>query len=327
MGHNVIGYLPAAESGEPTEEVLVLGAHYDHLGRGRHGNSLARKGEEGEIHHGADDNASGVAAILAAGTELVAATRSHDVVLAFWSGEEIGLLGSSAFLRDGEEVIEPGRILAYLNLDMVGRLRENRLNLQATGSSSAWPKLIERANVAAGFDLRTQSDPYVPTDALVFYQKRVPTLFLFTGSHDDYHRPSDVAGQIDYEGLERISRFTSTLAMRIDSMPERPDYVEVEATPGRGGDRDSLRAYTGTIPDYATEVQGLRLSGVASGGPADAAGLRAGDVIVEFAGQTISNIYDYTYALDAVKIDVPVKVVCMRDGEKLEFTVVPSARP
>lgn len=327
QGHNVVGLLPAAASdpgAAPDRPTIVLGAHYDHLGYGRHGNSLARKGEEGQIHYGADDNASGVAAVLAVGARLAAQPLAHDVVLGLWSGEELGLLGSSAFLKS-EQV--PEQIWAYLNLDMVGRMTDNRLNLQATGSSSVWPGLIERANVAAGFDLRTQDDPYVPTDALVFYQSKTPTLHFFTGSHEDYHRPTDLPDKIDYEDLERIVHFTGDVVLRLDRLESAPDYVEVEATPGRGGDRDGLRAYTGTIPDYATEVEGLRLSGVASGGPADLAGLQEGDVIIEFAGRPISNIYDYTYALDTVKIGKPVKVVCRRDGERLEFEIVPTARP
>jgi hypothetical protein len=328
QGRNVVGYLPATgDGGRPVgaKPFLVLGAHYDHLGFGKHGNSLARKGEEGEIHCGADDNASGVAAVLAVAARLSAEPHSHGIVFGLWSGEELGLLGSSGFVN-GKHVT-PERIAAYLNFDMVGRMKDNRLNLQAVGSSSVWPQLIEKANVAAGFDVRMQEDPYLPTDALVFYQAGVPTLAFFTGSHDDYHRPTDVADRLNYEDLQRVAGFATTLVLRLDRLEEPPDYVEVEATPQKGGDRDSLRAYTGTIPDYATEVEGLRLSGVASGGPADRAGLREGDVIVEFAGREIGNIYDYTYALDTVKIDQPVKVICIRDGERLEFTITPTPRP
>ncbi len=320
-GHNVVGYLPATEEGR----LVVLGAHYDHLGRGLHGNSLARKGEEGEIHHGADDNASGVAAVLAAGARLAPLPRRHAVVLALWSGEELGLLGSAAFVKG--EWIRAERIAAYLNFDMVGRMQDNRLNLQAVGSSGVWPRLIERTNAPLGFDVRTQKDPYLPTDSLVFYQARVPTLGFFTGSHEDYHRPTDRAERVNYEDLARVARFAAALTRGLDGLEQPPSYVEVEATPQRGGDRDRLRAYTGTIPDYGSEVDGLRLSGVAAGGPADRAGLRAGDVIVEFAGRRIGNIYDYTYALDTVKTDQPVRVVCLRNGERLEFTVVPTARP
>ena len=185
--HNVIGML-AAEEGDKRPYV-ILGAHYDHLGRGRHGNSLAKRDEAGQIHPGADDNASGVAAVLESAVQLAAKPRRGPVILAFWSGEEYGLLGASAFLRDG--VVAPESIAAYLNFDMVGRVRENRLNLQGVGSSPVWGRLIEQSNVVVGLDLQTQSDPYLPTDASAFYLKGVPIVGFFTGGHEEYHRPAD----------------------------------------------------------------------------------------------------------------------------------------
>ena len=331
-GVNLIGYLPANHNGEggaedgglPAEPWIVLGAHYDHLGRGNHGNSLAGKEAAGEVHHGADDNASGTAALLAAGRRLAGGERRRHVALALWSGEELGLLGSSDFVDDG--TLPGDQIAAYLNFDMVGRLRDNALTLQAVGSSPAWRPLIERANVPAGFDLTLQDDPYLPTDSASFNRIEVPTLAFFTGSHEDYHRPSDTAEKLDYEGIERIAGFAAAIAGRLAAEPEPPVFAVVERKRSAGGDRDTLRAYTGTIPDYTTEVEGLRLSGVIAGGPADQAGLTAGDVIVGFGGQTIANIYDYTYALDAVKIGVPVEVVVLRGGERVELEMTPRAR-
>jgi C-terminal processing protease CtpA/Prc len=190
-----------------------------------------------------------------------------------------------------------------------------------------WPGLIERTNVPVGFDAHLQQDPYLPTDSTMLYQAEVPTLNLFTGSHEDYHRPSDVPSKIRWDDLERVATFTARMVANLDALDERPEWVEVERTPARGGDRDSVRAYTGTIPDYATEVAGLRLSGVIPGGPAAKAGLREGDVIVELGGRTIANIYDYTFALDAVKIDQPTKVVFVRDGERQEVEIIPTSRP
>lgn len=324
-GHNVIGYLPPSSERPAGAAVVMLGAHYDHLGRGRHGNSRANKNESGQIHHGADDNASGVATVLAAGLQLARRQRERGVVLAFWSGEELGLLGSSDFIKSGALPVD--RIAAYLNFDMVGRMRDDRLNLQGAGSSTVWPRLIEQANVASGLDVRTQSDPYLPTDASVLYLAQVPVLSFFTGSHDDYHRPTDRAEGVNYEGLEQIAGFAARFAARLVALEDPPEYVQVQRSRESTGSRDSVRAYTGTIPDYATEVEGLQLSGVIEGGPADLAGIRAGDVIVEFAGRQIANIYDYTYALDAVKVDQPVRVVCMRDDERMEFTITPTSRP
>ena len=324
VGRNLLALLPGSGTRGLARPAVVLGAHFDHLGRGGGGNSLAKKEEAGGIHYGADDNASGVAAVLETARALAAPERRRDLVVALWSGEELGLLGSSAFVR--EAVVPTDRIAAYVNLDMVGRMQENKLSIQAMGSSSVWPALVERVNVPVGFDVRAQDDPYLPTDSTSFNQAGVPTLNLFTGGHEDYHRPSDVAERINYDDLARVTRFATLLVGRLLEADEPPDFVRVEPRVEQGGGRDTLRAFTGTVPDYTTEVEGLRLSGVIGGGPADEAGLREGDVIVEFAGQKITNIYDYTYALDAVKIGVPVQVVVLREGERLEVTITPRAR-
>lgn len=323
QGFNVAGYWPG--TGDDLDKPWVLlGAHFDHLGRGGGGNSLAGKDEQGQIHHGADDNASGTAAVLEAARRLTETPTRRSVAVAFWSGEELGLLGANAFLE--ASVLDPDSLAAYINLDMVGRPKENKLTLQATGSSDVWPRLVEQSNVPVGFSLNLNEDPYLPTDSSAFNQRSVPTLNFFSGSHEDYHRPSDTADKIRYEDLERIARLAASITRRVADLDDAPVFVKVEPKRQEGGDRDTVRAFTGTIPDYATEVEGLLLSGVIEGGPADEGGIRGGDVIVEFAGQTIANIYDYTYALDAVKIDVPVDVVVLRDGERIELTITPRAR-
>lgn len=326
---NVVALLPPAATNR-VDEYVVIGAHYDHIGYGEIG-SLAKKGEEGEIHNGADDNASGTAAVMELTAALAEARRQNPaafkrgVIVGFWSGEELGLIGSSHFVDHPPVPLE--HMIAYLNFDMVGRLRDKQLILQGVGSSQAWRKLIEKRNVAAGFDLALQNDPYLPTDATAFYPKGVPVLSFFTGSHDDYNRPTDDPENLNYEGLDRIAEFARLIILDLLKSDERPDYVKVERSGPPGGAREALRAYLGTIPDYATEgVEGVKLSGVRAGGPANKAGLRGGDVIVEFAGQKITNIYDYTYALDAVKIGEPVQVVVLRDGKRVTLTVVPEAR-
>jgi hypothetical protein len=322
-GHNVLAMLPGAEPDAAKPYVLV-GAHYDHLGRGGGGNSLARKEEAGGIHHGADDNASGAAAVLEVARGLAGVRHDRHVVLALWSGEELGLLGSSAFVQSG--LIPSDQVAAYLNMDMVGRMQDNKLTAQSVGSSPVWPRLLEQANVPVGFDLVTQDDPYLPTDSAAFYNAKVPALQLFTGSHVDYHRPSDVAEKINYQDLERVARFATLVTHRLADLDEAPEYAVVERKRAEGGGRDAVRAFTGTIPDYTTEVEGLRLGGVMAGGPADEAGLREGDVIVRFGGATITNIYDYTYALDAVKVGVTVEVIYLRDGEQRTTTITPRSR-
>ena len=179
--------------------------------------------------------------------------------------------------------------------------------------------------MAAGFQLTLQEDPYLPTDTTALYPKGVPVLAFFTGGHDDYHRPTDKPDTLNYDGTERIARLARGILLDLEKA-ERPAYAQVARKDVGGGSRESLRAYLGTIPDYATEVQGVKLSGVRAGGPADQAGLKGGDVIVEFAGTKIVNIYDYTYAMDAVKIGQPVTVVVLRNGDRVSLTVTPEAR-
>ena len=324
-GFNVVGYLPATARIALPKPWVALGAHYDHLGRGSHGNSLATKEDAGKIHYGADDNASGTAAVLAAGRELAKKRmRSRHVLLGFWSAEEIGLIGSNAFVTTPP--VPNDQLAAYFNFDMVGRMQDNKLTVQAVGSSPGWRPLIERANVAAGFDLVLQDDPYQPTDVASFNQASVPSLAFFTGTHVDYHKPSDTADKINYEDLDRVVDFAVALASRVGDQPDVLAFAKVQQLQDSGGGRAGVRIFTGTIPDYATDVKGLLLGGVIGGGPAEQAGLQKGDVIVQIGEQTIANIYDYTYALEALKVNVAVKLVYMRGTERKETTLTPSAR-
>jgi Peptidase family M28/PDZ domain/PA domain len=325
---NVIGILPPSDSiaRAPPQYVLV-GAHYDHLGHGEVG-AMKRKGEETSIHYGADDNASGAAVVLGMAETLAVQRKNNPggergLIFAFWSGEEIGLIGSSFYAQHPD--VGRDQIVAYLNFDMVGRLRENRLNIQGIGSSSGWKKLLEKRNVAAGFQLVLQDDPYLPTDSMAFYLKGIPFMNFFTGSHEDYHRPTDTADTLSYEGLERITHFACALASDLTGAATRPDFVKVERSSPEGA-RENLRVYIGSIPDYTSEISGVKLAGIRGDSPADRAGLKAGDVIIEFAGQKITNIYDYTYALDSAKIGQPVKVVIQRDGHPQTLSVIPEAR-
>ena len=322
-GHNVIGYLPPTREPADDAAYVLLGAHYDHLGHGRGGDSLARGDEAGQIHNGADDNASGVAAVLAAGARLAAVERSRGIILALWSGEELGLLGSADFVAQAP--VPMGDIVAYLNFDMVGRLRDNALTLQAIGSSSIWTDLVTELNERSGFDLSLVPDPYLPTDVRSLNGAEVPSLNFFTGSHEDYHRPTDDAHTINYGGLDRIVELATAVAADLLVRPDAPDFVRVEEVQQRGGGA-TMRIFTGTIPDYSQNVEGLAISGVVGGGPADEAGLEGGDVIVGLAGRTVTNIYDYMYALDLLKVGEPTEVVVLRDGERVALELVPRVR-
>ena len=322
-GYNVIGWLPPTRAAEIDKPYLLLGAHYDHLGRGRGGDSLARDEEVGQIHNGADDNASGVAAVLAVGEHLVGVERDRGVILAFWSGEELGLLGSDDFVE--RPPVPAGDIAAYMNFDMVGRLRENTVTVQAVGSSSIWTGLVEELNEPVGLDLSFVSDPYLPTDVQSLNAAEVPSLNFFTGSHEEYHRPSDDADTINYEGITSIVDLASAVAANLALRPEPPDFVRVEREDQQGG-AAMMRIYTGTIPDYTQETEGLALSGVVAGGPAAEAGLEEGDVIVSLAGREVGDIYDYMYALDLLRVGQAAEVTVVRNGERITLALIPRAR-
>lgn len=316
---NVIGVVSGMSG-----EFVMVGAHFDHLGHGDGADSRQTSDEQGQIHHGADDNASGVSAVLELASAWAKAQKpKRGILFAFWSGEEMGLLGSSYFVEHSPLPLT--NIVAYLNFDMVGRVATNRVIIQGAGSSSYWKKEIERRNIPAGFDIVLQDDPYLPSDSTAFYPKGIPILAFFTGSHDDYHRPSDTADKLNYPGIERVTKLANSILRDLASAETRPDYLKVDRT-SAPGNRDALRVYLGTVPDYATEVKGVKLSGVRGGSPAEKGGLKGGDIITEFAGQKIANIYDYTYALDAAKIGQPLKIVVNRDGRDVEVTVTPEAR-
>ncbi len=321
-GHNVVAYLPPTMDQSVEKPYVLMGAHYDHLGRGDQ-SSLAKADEAGDIHNGADDNASGVAAVLSAGAELARQDRARGVILAFWSGEEIGMLGSADFVDNSPVGMD--QIAAYVNFDMVGRMRDNKLTVQALGSSTIWPDLVEEINESFDFDLQPVSDPYLPTDAMSLNLAEVPTLALFTGSHEDYHRPTDDADTVNYPDLERVASYGAAVAARLVNAPTPPDFIRVERIAQQGG-QSAMRIFTGTIPDYSSEVDGLLLSGVMGGGPAEKAGLQEADIIIELAGQSVANIYDYMFALDLLKVGQPAAVVFMRGDERLETELVPRAR-
>jgi Zn-dependent M28 family amino/carboxypeptidase len=325
---NVLAFLPSSNDSSSAEYVLV-GAHYDHLGYGESSSSRMTKEEAGQIHNGADDNASGVGAVLEIASALAEEQKRNPevfrrgVIFAFWSGEELGLLGSSHFAE--KPTLNLSNVVAYVNFDMVGRLRDNKLTLQGIGSSAIWRRLIEKRNVAAGFNLVLQEDPYLPTDVTALYPKQIPVISFFTGSHENYHRPTDDTETLNYEGMEKIAQLARGLVLDLIKDPARPDYVKVMGG-SSGGSRDNLRVYLGTVPDYTSEVSGVKLSGVRAGSPADKAGLKGGDVIVEFAGLKIANIYDYTYALDAAKIGQEVEMAVLREDKKVTLKVTPEAR-
>ena len=367
-GRNVLGRLQVAD--QMAHEVVVVGAHIDHLGASAGGNSLARDDESDQIHFGADDNASGVAALLQM-AEALAARRDagnlkaeRDIVFAAWSGEELGLLGSTHYVNELEKMFSQhaaaasgpeakdttkkdngsnsvsGKksatdelntgglhlyIAACLNMDMVGRLQE-KLVLQGIGSSGDWKPLIEQINIAAGIPLTLQDDSYIPTDASVFFLHGVPILSAFTGNHGEYHTPRDTPEKLNYEGISEVAKLMTAVCVDLIGDRRMPKYVMQEKQANQGV-RASLRAYLGTVPDYTQpDIVGVLLGGVAKNGPASKGGVKGGDIIVELAGKKIENIYDYTYAIEALKIGQEVTMVVKRGAEKVSLKLIPGSR-
>lgn len=321
---NVIGILPGADPALGRENIVV-GAHYDHLGFGHYG--TLDSSTEGQIHHGADDNASGTVVLLHVARQLA---RSHPkpartIVIVAFSGEEVGLLGSRHYVERPPFPLSTTK--AMLNLDMVGRLRDNRLTVFGTRSASELSGIINDAARPLGLKI-VESDRLGRSDQLSFYNKKIPSVHFFTGTHPDYHRPSDTWDKLNAEGMVRVSDLvTATVqkladtreAMIFVSLPSRPPTARNEPSRGYG-------AYLGTIPDFGDNVDGVRLAGVTAGSPADLAGLREGDIIVGFAGNKIHDLEDLVKLLRAKKPGDEVKIIVLRAGVTLGLKTTLRAR-
>jgi len=328
---NVIGLLPPVGEGPIADQYIMVGAHYDHIGRGDGLGSRAIAGEEGGIHNGADDNASGVSTLLEIADAMAKARRSADgstqrrgVVFACWSGEELGVTGSTHFSSHAPFPL--GQIAAYVNFDMVGRLRDGKLILQATGSSPGWARLVERVNVRQPLGVILQADPYLPTDTHAFYPAGIPVLSLFTGVHDNYNRPADDADTLNYAGMEHVAKFAMHLVKDLADRPDRLVYATTKRAAPKGSSR-GRRLYTGTVPDFAAgDVGGMRISGAQGGSPAEKAGLKAGDIIIKMAGHKIASLQDYATVLKALKAEEAVEIVVKRDGKEVPLSITPTVR-
>jgi len=352
---NVVGILPGNDP-KFKDEVIVIGAHYDHLGRGGEG-SLAPR--EGEIHHGADDNASGTAGLLELARLFSTQTPKprRTIVFIAFSGEEEGLLGSDYYVN--HPIVPLANTVAMINMDMIGRLKDRKLIIGGVGTASGWRDIIatndlESRSIAlaelndpnrtAGkityvigsdgrpssaivhapeFDLTLNEDGFGPSDHSSFYSKQIPVLFFWTGNHEDYHKPSDTADKINYEGEARIVAFVERIIRDIDQSDQRPTYTLAKSDPQQ---RTGFRVYLGTIPNYADSNDGLKLDGVRDDSPAAKAGLKAGDKVVKLAGRDVKNVYDYTYALGEMKGGQEYEVVVLRDGQRLTMKITPETR-
>lgn len=328
---NVVARLKGSQ---PKSGAILIGAHGDHLGRGEMGSSLAKTSEQGRIHYGADDNASGVAGVLEIAHALAAQQKKNpralakDVYFAIWSAEEIGVLGSKAFVDEwNKKGSFKTTFSAALNLDMIGRLRD-RLQVQGVASGDHWTRLGEEMALRTGVPMTLTDDPYVPSDALSFYLAGVPSISFFTGSHAEYHSPRDTAETLNYPGLVRIASTVEGFARLLADSPVRMvRYQEVKGNVNSKLEGRSFRIYLGTVPDYSQEgVKGVRISGVTKDSPAQLAGLKEKDVITEFAGTRIENIYDYVYALQSAKADTETPIRIRRGDRDVELKITPKLK-
>jgi hypothetical protein len=375
--YNIVGILPGSDP-KLKNEAIVLGAHYDHLGRGGEGSLASR---EGEIHHGADDNASGTAALIELARRLSTQgprPRRTIVFIAF-SGEEEGLIGSSYYVN--HPVVPLANTIAMINMDMIGRLQNQKLIIGGIGTAPEWRAMVEGQNSPAnmataamneGFNspdyskLRVNLDPKVspvgypivvgangrpmvtadapstpleaatpftltlnedgfgPSDHSSFYSKQIPVLFFWTGTHSDYHKPSDTSDKINYLGEARIVSFVERIIRDLDKSDKRPTYAVAKSE--SQGRSTGFRVYLGTIPNYADSNDGLLLDGVRDASPAARAGIKAGDKIVKIAGHDVKNVYDYTYALGEMKGGQEYEIEVVRGSERLKLKITPESR-
>jgi predicted small lipoprotein YifL len=315
---NVAGLLPARA---PSSEYVVVGAHYDHLGMG--GTSASRAPGQRAIHPGADDNASGTALLLEVARRLEALPRApaRNIVFLAFSAEEIGLLGSRHWVE--HPPVPLASIDAMINADMVGRLRDEHLLVDGVGTAAAWPDLITPASEGLRFDLSFGSEGFGASDHASFTGARVPVTFFFTGVHADYHLPSDTADKINSEGEERVATMVARLALAVAERSECLAFVDAPADPHRGAG-GGFKVALGTIPDYAYQGKGVRLTGVRPDAPAERGGMKGGDVIVKLGAHEITNIHDYMFALGELVAGVSVVIEVERDGARVPLTVIPA---
>jgi hypothetical protein len=324
---NVVGLIRGSDPAL-RDELVIVGAHYDHLGRGGEG---SLDPDSRDIHNGADDNASGTAALIEVARHLSEGPApARSILLIAFTGEERGLWGSAHFVA--QPTVDMSSAVAMLNLDMVGRVENDALTVFGFGTASEWDAIVDEANAAMSAPLAVAKAPdgYGPSDHASFYGAGIPVLHFFSNTHADYHRPSDDWDKINGDGLARVTALTAAVSQRLAEGGESSvtlTAIEQErpAAPTASSSSSSSSGYgpyLGTIPDMTPRDFGLRLTGVREGSPAEEAGLRPGDVVVEFDGREVGDIYAYTYALRDKKPGDVVEIVVERGGERVRVTAV-----
>ncbi len=317
-GRNVVGFI---EGNDPQlkNEYIVMGAHYDHLGVDHLKTSSMYKGEEPQIHNGADDNASGTTGLLELAEKFGANKNDlkRSLIFIAFSGEELGILGSTYFTNNSP--VQNSNISAMLNMDMIGRLSDDKaLTVIGAGTSSIWKNLLNDKN-KYGFKLALNDGGSGGSDHQAFTNKNIPVLFFFTGTHTDYHKPSDDADKINYSGQEEVVNYVYEIANTVQGNTDRPDFVKVEEPAQRSVPRS--RVTVGTVPEFGYNGNGYKVSGVTEGGPAAKGGMLSGDIIVKFGSKTVNNIYDFMYAMGEFSPGDKVDVIVLREGKEVKLNL------
>jgi hypothetical protein len=315
--NNVLAYLPGK-----TDEYIIAGAHYDHLGRGAF-DSLAPS-QIGQIHPGADDNASGTAGVLELARILspLKGQLQRGILFMSFAGEELGLLGSAAWVKDPTKPLD--RAVAMLNMDMIGRIKDNKVYVGGVGTGSTLQKVLDQARGDSPLKFEISQSGYTSSDHTSFVTKRIPVLFFFSGLHSDYHKPSDTWEKINPDSAAGLLNIVARVAVELASDSEKPTFVAViENNPHSGvsGGGGGYGPYFGSIPDFGQTENGVKFSDVKPGSPAAKAGLKAGDVLIQFGDKSIKNLYDFTDALRRSKVGDVVPVTVLRDGKELKVEV------
>ncbi len=322
MVKNVIGYLDG--KGPLKDEIVVIGGHYDHLGYGGQG-SLA-PGSKGKIHYGADDNGSGSTAVMELARRFGAMKnrQGRKIVFMTFTAEERGLIGSRHYTRI-EPLFPLKDTVAMFNLDMVGRLKDpveegakSKLLVLGIDSGKGFGDLVKKFN--PGFDVVKDTSVFGASDHYSFYVQKVPVLFFFTGTHPDYHRPTDTPDKINLPGMKRVADYAERIIDHWSTDPKRPEFAAITSTGAKGGMKGPRM---GILPDYTFGGKGVSIDGVSPGGPAEAAGIKKGDIIIAIADKTIGNVEGYMTALGQQKSGVAVDVKILRDGKEMQLKVTP----
>ena len=325
--HNIIAVLPGKDK-RLKHEYIVVGSHYDHLGMGGQGSGSRRPDTLG-VHPGADDNASGDAVVLELAKYFKKVRSPRSIIFAFFGAEEQGLVGSKNFLEwmkhdDGRRINLPDSIkgiVAMVNLDMVGRMRDNAMSVSGTGTSSEFKAMAEKAAELTNLNISCTPDGYGPSDHASFVAAEIPVLFLTTGGHMEYHTPDDVPSTLNYDGMQQTLEFSQELISQLASMTATPDYINVPSS--NTMKHAKFKVTLGLMPDVmgASRIPGLRADIVVAGKPAHTAGIRSGDIIQEIGGKPVKDINEYMERLSELQPDTTIPVKVLRGEETLTFQV------